>query len=253
MTTTGPGSEDSMNQPHDTDDVIVLYRGGRLASWNQLDATLQLEYQQEHVDTMLAVAHQNRLRNINGYRLIAPRGAWERFWSIAFPTLAGAEAWMTAEVAPPYGRYGHYEYDLARRCRPDSLSWLPQREVTPSGADPRQVPALAVDTGSIVVLCFSRWQRGSDEVAPGIRGDERRRQRLQGVARDQGLIHGEVFRLVGSGRDGDLAWVLEFPDLGGAEAWINAEVEPPGGSYHERTYHLARRWAPDYFATWPKA
>ncbi len=247
-----PTNSQSNDEPPvgDVDDVIVLYRGGRLPSWDQLGSTKQLTYQQEHVETMLAVAGEHKLQQINGYRLIAPRGAWERFWSIAFPGLAGAEAWMTAEVAPPYGRYGHYEYDLARRWRPESLNWLPQRKIDASASDPRQVPSLGVDDDSIVVLCFSRWQRGSDEVSPGVRGDEQRRQRLRDVARSHDLIHGEVFRLVGSGRDGDLVWVLEFPDLAGAEAWINAEVEPPGGAYHERTYHLARRWAPAYFASW---
>jgi len=232
------------------EDVVVLYRGGRLPSWYQLDSSQQLEFQQQHVDLMLDVAREHRLRNMDGYRLIAPRGAWERFWAIAFPDLDGAEAWMTAEVAPPYGRYGYYEYDLARRWRPDSLSWLPTRTMDASEKDPRSVPDLSVDTGSIVVLCFSRWQRGSDAVAPDVRGDDRRRRRLQEVAQEHGLMHGEVFRLVGSGRDGDLVWVLEFPDLAGAEAWINAEVEPPGGAYHERTYNLARRWAPGYFASW---
>ncbi|MBT3341571.1 MAG: hypothetical protein HN712_26945 [Gemmatimonadetes bacterium] len=235
----------------DEDDVVILYRGGRLPSWDQLDAEQQLAVQQEHVDLMLSVAGEHHLQSMYGYRLVTPRGAWERFWTIAFPNLAGAEAWMSAEVAPPYGRYGYYEYDLARRWRPESLAWLPQRTIhAEDGADPRVVPALAVDAGSIVVLCFSRWQPGSDEIAPHVRGDELRRQRLQDVAGDHGLLHGEVFRLVGSGRDGDLVWILEFPDLVGAEAWINAEVAPPGGSYHERTYHLSRRWAPAYFASW---
>lgn len=256
-TSAAPGDQDDVDQDDvdrddvDRDDVIVLYRGGRLPSWDQLTSERQLTYQQEHVDLMLKVARQHALRSMHGYRLIAPRGPWERFWTIAFPDLTGAEAWMKAEVAPPYGRYGHYEYDLARRWRPESLAWLPQRTIhSDAETDPQIVPVLAVDSHSIVVLCFSRWQRGSDEVAPDVRGDDQRRQRLQDVARTHGLMHGEVFRLVGSGRDGDLVWVLEFPDLAGAEAWIDAEVEPPGGAYHERTYHLSRRWAPAYFASW---
>jgi hypothetical protein len=233
--------------------VVILYRGGRLPTWDQLDGVQQLEYQQQHVNLMLSVAEQYGLISIHGYRLLAPRGNWERFWAIEFPDLAGAEAWMAAEVAPPYGRYGFYEYDLARRWHPESLSWMPRR-VEPAhetNSNPHIVPPLAADPSSIAVLAFSRWTRGSDEVDPAVRGDDDRRQRLREVAGDHDLIHGEAFRLVGSGRDGDLVWVLEFPHLSGAEAWIDAEMAPPAGAYQERVFHLARRWAPYYFSTWP--
>ncbi|MFP6647436.1 MAG: hypothetical protein VCF24_28340 [Candidatus Latescibacterota bacterium] len=234
------------------DSIVVLYRGGRLPSWHQLSPDEQVAFQDEHVDLMLTVGVRHGLQSIEGFRLLAPRGEWERWWTIRFPDLAGAEAWMRAEVAPPYGRYGSYEYQLARPWTPPSLAWLPQRQASKpvADADPRVVPSLSVDRGSIVVIAFGGWERGSDDVEPTRRGDAERSERLQRVAREHSLIHGEVFRLLGTGPDGDLAWVLEFPTLAGAEAWIETEGMPPAEAYQRRAFHLARRWAPDYFATW---
>lgn len=232
--------------------VVILYRGGRLPAWHQLDAADQHAYQEEHVDLMLRVAREHGLTRIEGFRLLAPQGDWERWWTMEFADFAGAEAWMAAEVAPPYGRYGYYEYELARPWRPHSLEWLPRRPapVADPDANPHLVPALSVDRGSLVVLAFGRWARGSDGVDPATRGDAGRLRHLQAVAEEHGLLHGEVFRLVGAGRDGDLAQVLEFPDLAGAEAWIDAERTPPASAFQQRAFHLARRWAPAYFSSW---
>lgn len=42
-------------------------------------------------------------------------------------------------------------------------------------------------------------------------------------------------------------WIIEFPTLTGAEAWIEAEMAspmaPPYGAYGYYEYWLARRWA----------
>ena len=97
--------------------IVVLYRGGRLPSWHQLRPDQQVAFQDEHVDLMLTVGARHGLQSIEGFRLLAPRGEWERWWTIRFPDLAGAEAWMRAEVAPPYGRYGSYEYQRGHRRR----------------------------------------------------------------------------------------------------------------------------------------
>lgn len=236
-----------------TDPIIVLYRGGRLPSWHHLDAAQQSAFQDEHVALMLQVGADHGLQSIEGYRLLAPVEDWERWWTMRFDDLAGAEAWMRAEVAPPYGRYGYYEYELARRWAPPSLDWLPQRvaPVADASVDPRRVPALSVARDSIVVVAFGGFTPGSDTIDPTTRGDAGREHRLRQVANEHKLLHGELFRLMGPGRDGEFAWLLEFPDLAGAEAWIEAEGMPPAGSYQRRTFHLARRWAPDYFATWP--
>lgn len=105
---------------------------------------------------MLEVAAKHGLQSIEGFHLLAPQGAWERWWTMRFPDLTGAEAWMKAETAPPYGRHGYYEYELARSVAPAALSWIPRRSraAIPSDADPRIVPPLEADQNSIVVLGF---------------------------------------------------------------------------------------------------
>jgi hypothetical protein len=60
----------------------------------------------------------------------------------------------------------------------------------------------------------------------------------------------EAYRLLGPKAEYHRAWVIEFPALEDAEAWLEAEVLPPHGRYSDKRYLLARRWAPDYFASW---
>ena len=74
------------------DSIVVLYRGGRLPSWHQLSPDEQVAFQDEHVDLMLTVGARHGLQSIAGFRLLAPRGNWERWWTIRFPDLAGAAA-----------------------------------------------------------------------------------------------------------------------------------------------------------------
>lgn len=234
------------------DSVVILFRGGRLPEWHQLHEAQRRDYERQHVDLMLSVAEHHGLLGLHGYRLLAPRDSWERFWTIEFPDLAGAEAWMLAEAEPPYGRYGFYDYSLARRWQPEGLAWLP-RKPAPSpapGADPHVIPPLTSDPSSLVVLAFGGWRRGSDQIDSQTHEDEARR-RLQKVAQGHGLIHGEVFRLLGTNTEGEFLWILEFPRLAGAEAWIEAETTPLARVHQKRNFHLARRWAPEYFATWP--
>ena len=54
---------------------------------------------------MLEVAGRHRMVGLEGFRLITPQQNWQRFWTIEFPTFAGARDWIEKE-APPYGRYG---------------------------------------------------------------------------------------------------------------------------------------------------
>ena len=235
------------------DSVVVLFRGGRLPAWHQLEKDQRLDYERRHVDLMLSVSECHGLIGLHGYRLLGPRGSWERFWTIEFPDLAGAEAWMSAEVEPPYGRYGFYDYALARRWQPECLAWLPRKSEPPVApdADPRAIPPLTADPSSIVLLAFGGWCRGSDQDNPREHGGEERFGRLREVSRDHGLINGEVFRLLGTSVNGEFTWILEFPELDGAEAWIEAETAPPAGACLRHDFHLARCWAPGYFATWP--
>ena len=60
----------------------------------------------------------------------------------------------------------------------------------------------------------------------------------------------EAFKLMGPQEDWHLVWILEFPTLAGAEAWIDAEGSPPHSQYATRSFFLARKWAPEYFASW---
>ncbi len=216
------------------DSVVILFRGGRLPEWHQLDEAQRCDYEHQHVDLMLSVAERHGLIGLHGYRLLTPGDHWERFWTIEFPHLAGAEAWMSAEVEPPYGHYGFYDYSLARRWQPENLAWLPRKPEPPvaPGTDPHVIPPLAADPASIVVLAFGGWPHGNAE--------------HEEVAREHGLIHGEVFRLLGANVAGDFVWIVEFPQLAGAEAWIEAAAK----IQQKRNFYLARRWAPGYFAAW---
>lgn len=238
-----------MSEPGEN--VVILFRGGRLPEWHQLDEARRTDYERRHVDLMLSVSDRHGLIGLHGYRLLGPRGNWERFWTIEFPDLAGAEAWMSAEAEPPYGRYGYYDYTLARRWQQECLNWLPRKAeppVTP-GADARSIPILSADPSSVVLLAFGGRHRGTDADDSGAH-DEERWRRMRKVSRDHGLIHGEVFRLMGASDRGDYAWILEFPGLAGIEAWIDAETAPPLGAGQRHDFHVSRRWAPEYFATW---
>ena len=70
------------------ENVVILFRGGRLPEWHQLDEDRRTDYERRHVDLMLSVADRHSLIGIHGYRLLGPRGSWERFWTIEFPDLA---------------------------------------------------------------------------------------------------------------------------------------------------------------------
>lgn len=236
-----------------SDSVLILYKGGRLPTWHDLTPEAQHAYQQEHVDLMLSVAREHGLMRLEGFKLMTPKDSWERFWVIEFPTLAGTEAWIDAEMAPPYGRYGYYEYYTARNWGRDHFSsWVtrPPKPVVPSGPDPHQVPVLDVDSGSVIALLFGRWRPEASEMTPEARGDAEHIELMQSVAREHGLMRLEGFKLMGPQDGWHRAWVIEFPTLAGAEAWIDAEVRPPHGRYAAKTFYLARKWAPGYFASW---
>ncbi len=229
------------------DSVVVLYKGGRLPSWDGLTADEQDAYSREHVDLMLSVAREHGLMSLEGFKLLAPAGDWLRFWAIEFPTFEGAEAWIAAEMEPPYGRYGYYEYYLARRVRREGTG---SPAATPLSGAPSETPVLEADVGSFVVVAFDRWLPGADVVPPGERGDAEHDDLMGAVAREHGMVRLDDYRVVAPQSDWHRARVVEFPELEGAEAWIEADSRPPNGRYRSRTYHLARKWAPEYFAGW---
>ena len=243
-----------MNQAVSESTIVVLFKGGRLPSWHRLTATQRTDYERQHVDLMLSIASEYRLKRLEGFRLIAPQERWERFWLIEFSTLEGAEAWIEMEMAPPYGLYGFYEYYFSRPFRPQELAtWVPNPRPAPfvnPETGPHQIPSLEVDQSSVVVLLFGRWLPGSEAVEPDLRGDQEHVDLMQGIAREHRMMTLEAFKLMGPQQDWHRAWVMEFPDLAGAEAWINGEILPPHGAYSNKIIYLARRWAPDYFASW---
>lgn len=239
----------------DRDSVAVLYKGGRLPSWDALSRKEQDASSQEHVDLMLSVAAQHGMTRLEGFKLLEPQQGWQRFWVIEFPDAGGAEAWIEAEMAPSYGLYGYYEYYLARPWRREYLeTWVanPQPPVEPARGDPHRIRVHGVDTDSIVVLTFARWRPGVESMDPDERGDPEHVKLMQSVARDHGLMRLEAFRLVAPQADWRRAWLAEFPTVEGAEAWIEAETKPPHSMFSLKAHHFTRKWSPRYFASWTK-
>ena len=233
---------------------MVLFKGGRLPSWHRLSQKEQEAFSQEHVDLMLSVSRRYRLMHLEGFRLLGPQDHWQRFWLIEFPSLAGAEAWIQAEMAPPYGRYGHYEYHLARRAYQDGFTdraaHPPARNSRAGGDDPHRIPSLQIDPTSLVVLTFRRWLPGAAEMSAEERGEVEQSRRLQAVAKRHGLIRLELFRLMAPQPDWHEVGLVELPSFAAAEAWMEAETSLPHSGFTLLTMHLARKWAPAYFAQW---
>ena len=244
-----PVETDKMKSSQDS--VVVLFKGGRLPAWHALTQQQRADYSAQHVELMLEVAHTHGMMTLEGFKLLEPQRAWERFWVMEFPTLEGAEAWIEAEMAPPYGTYGYYEYYLSRRFAQEHFaSWTtaprPDAPAPRIPVDPQDIPILDVDRSSCVLLEFAR-ELPSAIPAPE---PELRRKLLKSVAQEHGLIRLEAFQLIAPQNDWLHAYVVELPTLAGAEAWIHAEREPPHAAYSSNTMHLAHRWAPAFFARW---
>jgi hypothetical protein len=235
--------------------VVILFKGGRLPSWFQLSDTQRRDVEQTHVDLMLSVAQRHGMTRLEGFRLIDPQDSWQRFWLIEFPSMTGAERWIEAEMAPPYGLYGFYEYQLSRPWNPDVYSrWVtdPAPTVVALDADPHTIPVLNIDTQSIVLLMFDRFRPQAEGMTPQQRGDAQHDDSMREIARRRGLRRLEGFQLLTPQHDWHRAWVIELPTLEAAEAWVEAEESLPYGMYVQRSFHLARRWAPEYFMSWVK-
>jgi len=225
-----------------------------LASWHELPQEKRQAYEQQHVDLMLDIAARYQMRRLEGFRLVAPQGSYERFWVLDFPDLAGAEAWMQAEMAPPYGRYGFYEYHLARSDLPEYCAdWaLGMPAPTPLTGDPHQVPVLEADSKSVVALLFERGAPG--QIAGEKPITEAYVETMGAFCKAHGLLRFECFTLVAPQAHWHHVFLAEFPTFTGAEAWVQAERHSAHGCFGERSFALARKWAPEYFASWiPKA
>ncbi len=237
-----------------TESVVVLFKGGRLQTWHTLTDAQRDDYSAQHVELMLGVAHEHGMMTLEGFKLLEPKQPWERFWVLEFPTLEGAEAWIEAEMAPPYGTYGYYEYHLARRFAEDYFNdWVttPRSETEPlDPVDPSNLPPLDVDRDSCVVLEFARMLPDAVLVSDRQRGDTEHRELMKSVAREHGLIRLESYQLMAPQPDWHRAHVIELPTIAAAEAWMEAEMVPPQSAYSNKTMHLSRRWAPQFFAGW---
>ena len=223
--------------------VTILLKGGRLQSWHRLSAAQQEAYQQEHVNLMLATASNFGLRRLEGYRLIAPQGSWQRFWIIEFPSLAGAQAWIKAEMAPPYGNYGFFDYHLSHQIQFKDRLPDQRNEILPLAGDPHEVPPLSVEMGSVVVFLYEH-----DKPEFGLAPLEV--EATFSRARAHKAINLERFDLIAPQPNWDRVWLVEFPTLGLAEAWIETEAAASENDMTERYFQLTRKWAPNYFVTW---
>jgi len=233
--------------------VVILFKGGRLPSWFQLGDEERRKFEQAHVDLMLSVARQHDMVRLEGFRLIDPQDCWQRFWLIEFPSIAGAERWIEAEMAPPYGRYGFYEYQLSRPWKPDVYTrWCSDSgaKTVTSDHDPHMIPALNVDMQSIVILMFARYRPHATELTPEQRGDAQHEEVMHEIAQRHGLRRLEVFQLLAPQPDWHRAWVIELPALEAVEDWVAGEESSPHSKYVQRSFHLARKWAPEYFSSW---
>lgn len=232
--------------------VVVLFKGGRLPSWHSLDTATKNRYEQTHVDLMLSVACERRMIRLEGYQLIDKQEYWRNFWVIEFPDLFGAETWINAEIQPPYGAYGRFEYHFARNWVPEYLKDLVVEQpakVFDNDHDPHRIPELKVDKDSLVVLNFGR------DLDPGrfYTGDithERHSKVLSDVAEQHHLSRLEGFRLITPQPTWQWMYMAEFPSLAGAEAWIETETIPDRQISVASTWYLTRRWAPGYFDLW---
>jgi hypothetical protein len=236
-----------------TDSIVILFKGGRLPSWHQLSDKDRSDFTQTHVNLMLSVAEQFGMRRLEGFRLIGPQDVWQRFWLIEFSSMEGAEQWIQAEMAPPYGLYGYYEYYFSRQLKPEVFStWVtdPAPPTVPLAADPHTVPELRIDTGSIVVLMFARYRPGAEALTPQARGDAQHVDLMRSIARKHGLMRLEAFQLLTPQNDWHRAWIIELPTLDAAEAWVDGEESLPHGMHATRTIYLTRKWSPEYFASW---
>ena len=228
------------------DSVVVLVKAGRLQNWDLLTAEKQQDYVRQHVELILKVGHKYGIQRLEAFRLMGLQQPWHRLWVIEFPTLEGAEEWIQAEMAPPYGSYGYWEYYLARPWGSDYFSsWATQkRRIMPPITNQalHRIPALEVDVATTVVLMFGRRLPGSDLMSIADRGDQEHVDLMKSVARKHDLLRLEGFKLIAPQDAWHLAWIIEFPTIVGAEAWMQAEVKPVYGTYNSKVYHLARNY-----------
>ena len=232
------------------DSVVVFLKGGRIPSWYGLSPEQQDEYSVEHISLMKSVINKYKMITLEGYKLWSPVNDWKFFWTIKFPTFEGAESWIEAEMEPPYGRYGSFNYYLARRIEHIGVN-SDSKETKPRFIkDDLDHTNLEEDKTSVVVITFEMSLPGSDLVAP----DENARQgyikNINSVTEEHKLIRLEAYRLITPQSNWHTTVIAEFPTINGANAWIDLQENPSYVRFKTRTNYLSHKWAPEYFEGW---
>ena len=55
-----------------TNRVVIMFKGGRLSAWHQLNDQERSVFEVTHVDLMLSVARHHAMARLEGVRLIGP-------------------------------------------------------------------------------------------------------------------------------------------------------------------------------------
>ena len=113
-------------------------------------------------------------------------------------------------------------------------------------------PDLEIDRDSVVVLCKRGVYPSHFDFSEEERAEHTRHHvdLMLSVCREHRLQGMEGYRLTPTREPWQRFWIIEFPSFEGAEAWIEAEVEPPSGPYNFSEYHLGRRWGSGVFSRW---
>ena len=234
------------------DSVVVLFKGGRLSSWYDLSSEHQDAYSVEHIALMKSVVNTYKMMKLEGYKLLSPINDWQRFWTIEFPTFEGAEAWIKAEMEPPYGRYGYYNYYLARRIDLNTVNLVVKEAETTSevrGEDLNHTN-LTEDQASVVVITFEMSLPGSDLIAPNVLDNKKYSKQINSVAERYGLMRLEAYKLITPQSNWHTTVITEFPTIDGAKVWIDLQENQSYVRFKTRTNYLAHKWAPKYFDQW---
>ena len=203
------------------DSVVVFLKGGRIPSWYGLSPEQQDEYSVEHISLMKSVINKYKMITLEGYKLWSPVNDWKFFWTIKFPTFEGAESWIEAEMEPPYGRYGSFNYYLARRIEHIGVN-TDSKETKPRFIkDDLDHTNLEEDKTSVVVITFEMPLPGSDLLAPDEYAREGYIKNINSVTEEHKLIRLEAYRLITPQSNWHTTVIAEFPTINGANAWID--------------------------------
>lgn len=234
------------------DSVVVFLKGGRIPSWYGLSSEEQDSYSVEHINLMKSVINKYKMITLEGYKLLSPVNDWKFFWTIKFPTFEGAESWIEAEMEPPYGRYGSFNYYLARRIEHMGVnSAAKETELTSSIIkEDLDHTNLTEDKSSVVVITFQMSLPESDLVAHDVDARQKYIKDINSVSEEYGLIRLEAYRLITPQSNWHTTVITEFPTITGAKAWIDLQENPSYVRFKTRTNYLSHKWAPRYFAGW---